>query len=193
MPRARPLTGLQGHAIRYDLDALDEDAHVPVNSTSFVGTMTNPCVHCGALKFHAELQTNSCCLNGQLAALPVLPLPPLRLQQLFFGSSPRAVFFREHIRLFNSAMAFASMGVSEVKLGRGIPAFRVHGSTYHLMGPLVGSAHDQPKFAMLYFFDNNEATRARTRRYFPGGCQHTWGCFSGSQYPHDSRTSDSRT
>ena len=56
-------------------------------------------------------------------------------------------------------MAFASMGVSEVKLGRGIPAFRVHGSTYHLMGPLVGSAHDQPKFAMLYFFDNNEATR----------------------------------
>ena len=31
------------------------------------------------------------------------------------------------------------------------------------MGPLVGSAHDQPKFAMLYFFDNNEATRARTR------------------------------
>ena len=72
MPRARPLTGLQGHAIRYDLDALDEDAHVPVNSTSFVGTMTYPCVHCGALKFHAELHTNSCCLNGHLAALPVL-------------------------------------------------------------------------------------------------------------------------
>ena len=144
MPRARPLTGLQGHAIRYDLDALDEDAHVSVNSTSFVGTMTYPCVHCGALKFHAELDTNSCCLNGQLAVLPVLPLPPLRLQQLFFGSSPRAVFFREHIRLFNSAMAFASMGVSEVKLGRGIPAFRVHGSTYHLMGPLVGSANAQP-------------------------------------------------
>ena len=62
-------------------------------------------------------------------------------------------------------MAFASMGVSEVKLGRGIPALRVHCSTYHLMGPLalVGSANDQPKFATLYFFDNNEATRARTR------------------------------
>ena len=150
MPRARvhpALTSLQGHSIRYDLDALDEDAHVPVNSTSFVGTMTYPCVHCGALKFHAELDrgldTNSCCLNGQLAVLPVLPLPSLRLQQLFFGNSP-PVFFREHIRLFNSAMAFASMGVSEVKLGRGIPALRVHGSTYHLMGPLDGSANAQP-------------------------------------------------
>ena len=133
----------------HDLDALDEDAHVPVNSTSFVGTMTYPCVHCGALKVHAELHTNSCCLNGQLAALPVLPLPPLRLQQLFFGSSPRAVFFREHIQLFNSAMAFASMGVSEVKLGRGIPALRVHCSTYHLMGPLGGANAQPARYAVF--------------------------------------------
>ena len=143
------LTSLQGHAIRHDLDALGEDAHVPVNSTSFVGTMTYPCVHCDALKFHAELDTNSCCLNGQLAVLPVLPLPPLRLQQLFFGSSPRAVFFREHIRLFNSAMAFASMGVSEVKLGRGIPALRVHCSTYHLMGPLGGANAQPARYAVF--------------------------------------------
>ena len=149
MPRARPVTAVQGHAIRCDLDALDEDMYVPVDTTSFVGTRTYPCVHCHALKFHGELHNNSCCLNGQLAALPTLPLPPVQLQQLFFGTSRRAVFFREHIRLFNSAMAFASMGVSAIKLGWGIPAFRVHGSTYHLMGPLVGSANDQPEFAIL--------------------------------------------
>jgi hypothetical protein len=27
MPRARPVTGVQGHAIRWDMDALDEDVH----------------------------------------------------------------------------------------------------------------------------------------------------------------------
>ena len=61
MPRARPVTAVQGHAIRCDLDALDEDMYVPVDTTSFVGTMTYPCVHCRALKFHGELHNNSCC------------------------------------------------------------------------------------------------------------------------------------
>jgi len=27
MPRARPVTDVQGHAIRWDMDALDEDVH----------------------------------------------------------------------------------------------------------------------------------------------------------------------
>ena len=190
MPRARPLTSLQGHAIRYDLDALDEDAHVPVNSTSFMGTMTYPCVHCDALKFHAELDTNSCCLNGQLAVLPVLPLPPLRLQQLFFGNSPRAVFFREHIRLFNSAMAQVWASVKSNWAVAYLPSVFTAPLTISwalLLGAPMPSPH-----AMLYFYDKYEATRIQRIQFLAAACFLVVASICIASGPFSNHTEDAR-
>ena len=71
-----------------------------------------------------------CCGQGEIK-LPAMAPPPADLSYLFTAATPRADRFREHIRQYNAALAFTSLGVevdnSVNEGGGGPPTFRIHG------------------------------------------------------------------
>ena len=78
------------------------------------------------------------------------------------ASLVHSINFREHIRQFNSSLAFASFGASieaGCVRGRGPYNFRVQGITYHLSSNLQGPRNETKKFAQLYFVDSNVANQ----------------------------------
>src|SRR5258705_5676929 len=104
------------------------------------GPMNIICQFCCSRNFVAERPSDgkftSCCRKGKLK----LPRPmdvngveqayPDFLRNLLTSSAQ----FREHIRSYNSAVSFASLGAKIVDLpGRGLGGyvFKVHGQTYH--------------------------------------------------------------
>ena len=135
-----------------------------------LGAMGVECQHCHALHFDCEKLSKStrnnivfgmCCLEG-LVQLPPLPQWPVTLRNLF-----RDHHFREHIRQYNSSLAFTSLGVEfdrHTVQGSGPAAFRIHGALYHLMGSLIPAEGQEPSYAQLYIYDPQEATDRRTRR-----------------------------
>ncbi len=186
MPRSRPVTAVQGHAIRCDLDALDEDMYVPVDTTSFVGTLTYPCVHCHALKFHGELHNNSCC---QLSD----SWRPCRLcHYLLCSSSNSSSVLRSELYFFVSTFVSSTqpwlLQVWESVQSSWAGAYllfvftALHITSWaHWLGVPMTSRNSP------YFFDNNEAVRARTRLDIFQGFASTPDC-PCSQYFDNSRT-----
>jgi hypothetical protein len=80
-----------------------------------------------------------------------------------YGS--QSINFRQNIRSFNSALAFASFGASMEAgcvPGRGPYCFRVQGLIYHLRSNL-GNAQRDKKYAQLYFIDSNLANDERIK------------------------------
>lgn len=90
---------------------------------------------CGALHFQAEggRLLHSCCHNGKKLAPPLSPYPD-DLRALLIGGSRESNNFREHIRRYNSANAFASMGakIEDMPPGPGPYCFKISGEVYHL-------------------------------------------------------------
>jgi hypothetical protein len=84
--------------------------------------------------------------------------PPQALRNLLYGTDRRSKYFQEHIRKFNSALAFASLIVDE-KVKPGIPMFAAHGSLYHMMGPLLNEQgyhiHDTNKKSRIICLDSD--------------------------------------
>ena len=116
--------------------------------------MTVKCSHCGALHWAVERSNSllcrlsidptlpsysvfeSCCKKGTVK-LDAFHEPPSELQDLLLDDSPRGKAFREHIRQYNSALTFTSLGYKkddrpENQQGRG--PFQIHGELYHLVG-----------------------------------------------------------
>ena len=135
-----------------------------------LGAMNVECQHCHALHFDCEklskLARNHpvfgiCCLEG-LVQLPFLPEWPATLQNLFQDHN-----FHEHIRQYNSSLAFTSLGVEvdrHTVQGSGPAAFHIHGALYHLMGSLMPAEGQHPSYAQLYIYDSQVATDRRIRR-----------------------------
>ena len=127
-----------------------------------MGTL-HPCPHCGAWLFDAERgargTTSPCCANGQID-LPLLPSPPRALLDLMVLHTPKARYFRRHIRSFNAALSFGSMGFSHglCNLGPGPPTYVVHGHTYHRVGPVLPGAEGN-MCIQLYFMQNADEER----------------------------------
>ncbi|KAG2915446.1 hypothetical protein PC119_g8620 [Phytophthora cactorum] len=138
---------------------------------------TTVCEHCNAWKWPAETKT-SCCLEGAVK-LPALPPAPTRLLQLY--KDPE---FRKHIRAYNHAFAFTSIGAScnnrstfqpvnqdeSVAGQHGVYTFRIQGAMGHYLGSLLPYT-DQitnqpvtPKFAQIYIVDPDMQQRATRRR-----------------------------
>ena len=66
-----------------------------------------------------------CCLHGQVS-LPLLPDPPDPLHELYTTQSTQAQEFHNNIVLYNRALTFTSLGVSqdhEINDGSGPPTF----------------------------------------------------------------------
>ncbi|KAK6021271.1 hypothetical protein OSTOST_13057 [Ostertagia ostertagi] len=130
-----------------------------------VGYQDRVCPMCSARVWEKEsYQTGQwsescngiCCTNGKVD-LPNLPDTPPFLKYLFTSGDERAKDFRKHIRKFNTALSFTSMGakVDERVTGRGggPPVYRIQGEVRHRIGSLLPEAGRNPLFAQFYVCD----------------------------------------
>jgi hypothetical protein len=127
-----------------------------------VGRMEDICQHCTAYRFLNE--TQNCCHNGKVQ-LPLYNDFPHELRQLFLDRDHSGRNFKDNIRQFNSAMAFASMGATLAPPpGHGPYCFRIHGQIFHRSGDLHPSQGEAPQYAQLYIIEGDQAVQARLDR-----------------------------
>lgn len=77
----------------------------------YIGKLEHICPHCNALAFEDEKINGGyslCCHKGKVK-LPQFKGPNKELKKLFTGNSSLAKNFKENIRKYNNACAFASM------------------------------------------------------------------------------------
>ena len=143
-----------------------------------LGRMDRTCPKCGALHWLNErvLKTGStilhplfgmCCSDGSIQ-LPEPPPPPELLERLFTAFTPEAQQFRQHIRQYNAALSFTSLGTqidnSVNQGGGGPPVFKIHGELHHQIGSLLPPHGQTPVYAQLYILDSREALHHRMQR-----------------------------
>ena len=124
-------------------------------STTNVGTLSIECQNCGAFKFSKETE-GFCCLKGNVK-LDAFPQPQPYLQHLYEGTDSGGKHFLSNIRKYNSAFQMTSFGCNEITMSGFNPSFRIQGQVYHLIGSMVPTAGESPKFAQIYFIDNRES------------------------------------
>jgi len=132
-----------------------------------VGEMEVECRFCNAMMWMQEKSSDSskkepmfqmCCGKGQYI-VERYPATPATITDLLKTNSE----FKEHIRSYNSALSFTSMGVQldnsvNNSIG-GAYNFRIHGGIYHRIGSLLPNGNASPCFAQIYIFDAaNEIT-----------------------------------
>ena len=128
---------------------------------SYLGALSNSCPFCYAKHFKNECLSN-CCHKGTIV-LPEIQMHPY-IKNCMSGSDPNSKNFMEHIRSYNSAMAFASMGaqVDESVIRRSGPyCYRIHGQIYHATSALHPREGESHKFAQLYILDSAQALHER--------------------------------
>ena len=124
-------------------------------------SMDLQCLHCKAS--YSDSETNAkkiytkCCRNGTIM-LETHSNYPVELVQLLNNNTD----YRENIRNYNNAFAFASFVARLDKLRTpGIPVFRIVGQTYHNAYSLRPNSNSAYQYAQLYILDNEEANRQR--------------------------------
>ena len=123
-------------------------------NTTIVGLLSVQCQNCGALKFSKETD-GFCCSKGNVK-LDAFPQPQPFLQHLYEGTDSDSKHFLSNIRKYNCAFQMTSFGCNEVTMSGFNPSFRIQGQVYHLIGSMVPTAGESPKFAQIYFIDNRE-------------------------------------
>ena len=102
---------------RTESDRLRRAAHsisdISLLTEHHCGEMAEVCEFCHALYWKKEENTSGqyakCCHGGKVR-LPELTQTPNLLLDLLTGNSPDSKNYRSHIREYNAALAFASMG-----------------------------------------------------------------------------------
>jgi hypothetical protein len=100
-------------------------------------------------------QFSLCCENGKVL-LPNLPATPQELEVLLTSKKSSAVKFQDHIRMYNSVLAFTLLGAKvdeSVTRGLGPYSFCIQGEFYHKIGSLGPVEGLRPQFAQLYIHD----------------------------------------
>ena len=129
-----------------------------VNNTS-VGLLNVQCQNCGAFNFSKE--TEGFCCSKSNVKLDVFPQPQPFLQCLYEGTDSDGKHFLSNIRKYNNcAFQMTSFGCNEVSMAGFNPSFRIQGHVYHLIGSMVPTAGESPKFAQIYFIDDQESELA---------------------------------
>ena len=130
---------------------------------------------CKALHFFAEEDIrnllHSCCHSGKIKTPPLMPYPD-EFKDLLTGTSQASRKFREHIRQYNCANAFASFGATNVAIpGHGPYCFKISGEVHHLAtSSLVAQDPEQPagaptpKYGQIFVYDPESAVRYRMSR-----------------------------
>ena len=149
-------------------------AHIRESRHS-LGRMNIPCPRCFALHWMDEKLSNSslqdphfgmCCLQGTIK-LPPLVTPPPELQELYDGVNDKSKTFREHIREYNAANAFTSLGTTfDPRLipGSGPISFTIHGKLRHRTGSHIPQPDQDAVYSQLYIYDPQSALDSRRRR-----------------------------
>ncbi len=121
-----------------------------------IGGRTAECQQCRAMiwpdeasRGHAELccaKNRSCSCEALFSISPPQPLQDLLTSELAHGARfpPAIVFFRKHIRKYNSSLQMASSGINIQSLADGVSMIAIRGVVHHLLGPLApsqGSPH----------------------------------------------------
>ncbi|KZT31064.1 hypothetical protein SISSUDRAFT_995568 [Sistotremastrum suecicum HHB10207 ss-3] len=125
------------------------------------------CPHCHAKHWDGERLSHSsrvrplfgmCCKSGK-TELPALEEPPELLSNLLTGADAVSKNFRRHIRQYNAAFAFTSLGVKldeSLFAGTGSYAFRIHGMLAHRTGGLLPEPDQPVRYAQIYIIDSSE-------------------------------------
>ena len=128
------------------------------------GTLTFECRHCSALlirKEHNSGKYNKYCYGGKVVH-PRSSCYPAEMRKLLTQQGKRERVFREIIRLYNNALAFASFSHGLIEApGRGMQTYNIHGQTYHRISSIHPSK-SSPSFAQLYILDSSIANEQRT-------------------------------
>lgn len=142
----------------------------PPNVNPFsLGKMDKECSFCHALHFAGE--NPNCCHKGKVTLPPLAPYPQ-ELMQLLTQNTPESCNFRDHIRQYNSSVAFASFGANIVKPSSFGPyAFRLHGQIYHRSGCLHPSAGTTPSYSQLYIMEASQAVDIRLQNSANEACR----------------------
>ena len=124
-------------------------------NTTDIGTMSLQCSNCSALKF--EKETDSLCCSKGNVQLDEFPQVQTFLQHLYEGIDSNGKHFLANIRKYNCVFQMTSFGCHEVSMAGFNPSFRIQGQVYHLIGSIVPTEGESPKFAQIYFIDNEES------------------------------------
>ncbi|ODM87033.1 ATP-dependent DNA helicase PIF1 [Orchesella cincta] len=143
-----------------------------------LGSMDSVCLKCGALHFEAERvqlgHFSSCCENGNVI-LPPLTAYPEPLLSWLTANDGESKHFREQIRKYNNAFAFASFGYKPPEsktLRKGLPVVVIHGQTYHqTCESLKIDPMKDPSYAQLYIVDPEYANIVRARNSHNTDCR----------------------
>jgi hypothetical protein len=86
-----------------------------------------------------------------------------------------SIQFCEHIRNYNNALSFSSLGAHidhSVAGQRGCYTFRIRGELVHRIGSLTPWPGTAPKFAQLYIYDSDPVQQAERRMQYHHGHVH---------------------
>ncbi|KAF2357645.1 hypothetical protein FHG87_011603 [Trinorchestia longiramus] len=134
----------------------------------YTGAMDVRCQFRGALKFQRE-QLN-CCHNGKVSLHPLQEYPE-NLRLLVDADLAEGSNFRQNIRNYNSAFAFASFGTNiRSSPGRGPYCFRLQGQTYHYGSNLHADDLEERRYGQLYILETNEAIQTRANAKENANC-----------------------
>lgn len=105
-----------------------------------------------------------CCRDG-FVTLPAEDQPPPVLASLLFGG-PKTAHFRANIRVYNCMFSMCSSGGKidhKINSGNAPYCFKIRGQNIHLMGSLLPTHGESPKFCQLYIYgtDNEVANRVK--------------------------------
>lgn len=154
-------SALQVRAKRRNIDLVNTHLLATSDHTEphYLGRMNIKCNFCFALHFAEEKLSNKkfsdCCKKGEVIIPSASPYPHL-LKMLMTKQHVHSKNFMANIRIYNSAMSFASIGANiDFPPGRGPYCFRIHGQMYHKISNInTGSA---AKFGQLYFLESADA------------------------------------
>jgi hypothetical protein len=140
--------------------------------------MEGRCQFCNALYFTCEAARsgfNLCCRQGKLKHVPTLPPAPQPLARLLSAGGRQSDEFRQNIRRYNAALAFASFndaggavvdgGAPQAAQARGPPVYIMHGQAYHATSTLYPSSGREPRYGQLYIYDPQEAATRRATAF----------------------------
>ena len=137
--------------------------------------MAERCRFCKALSFECEAARsgfNLCCRQGKLKHVPTLPPAPQPLSRLLSAGGSQSDDFKQNIRRYNAALAFASFNdAGSTAVGgaaahsRGPPVYILHGQAYHSTSTLYPRSGREPRYGQLYIYDPHEAATRRATAF----------------------------
>ncbi|XP_076301721.1 uncharacterized protein LOC143219730 [Lasioglossum baleicum] len=134
--------------------AYDIDTNYEKDSTVALGSMTNKCRWCNALKWKEEAP-GMCCSAGKVQLPPYEELPE-PLYSLIMNIHPEHDHFMNVIRKYNSCFQMTSFGAKQIIKDGFMPTFKVQGQVYHLVGSLLPAPQNEPQYLQIYFVGEDD-------------------------------------